>query len=482
MRSIEILLVFSEKKSSEHKEKEMWVVKFAHFLEMTLSKVFNEIVKVGVLNIDREINQSLLNQTKIVLPIVDTDFLENEKSGDIINQFTEKNGESLKDGKRYEDIILIVSEHLKDEKWDDLFKGIHHLNFSEIDLQNYLPNLDNHTVSTKNENIFWLKMYDLAHMILNRQELFGLKNSNLDKNNTIYLAKVTPDLRNLRNDIKRDLRRHGFTVIPHTNLINTDIDIEEEIKSQIQKSSMSLHLIGEEYGEIVSGNKSIIDVQNTLADEHGAKVNSHTNKDKFFRTIWLTPTTEEVSEEVEIFVSNINRDIEAKDGSEFLQLPFEELKVIIRDRLKYKDSNKSEYQVTSKSDGSSNVYLIYDRKDIESSKGLKEALESKGYDVSIPVFDGNLFELEPKHINKLKVCDGCLVFVDKANNAWLNTKLQDIDKVKGMGRKNTVKAKGVFFFNELPINTHINNGTIVMENDKTSIKEVLEPFIQKLEI
>ena len=158
------------------------------------------------------------------------------------------------------------------------------------------------------------------------------------------------------------------------------------------------------------------------------------------------------------------------------------LKVIIRDRLNHKDSSRSEYQVTNKSEGSSNVYLVYDRKDIESSKGLKEALESKGYDVSIPVFDGDLFELEPKHMNKLKVCDGCLVFVDKANNAWLNTKLQDIDKVKGMGRMNTVKAKGVFFFNELPIDTHINNGTIVMENDKNTIKEVLEPFIQKLEI
>ncbi len=482
MKSIEILLVFSERKDAEHREKEIWVSKFGHFLEMTMSKVFHTQVNVAVLNIDSGIEKSVLSPAKILLPIIDDDFSGNDKASDFLNQFTEKDNQSLKNEQRSENIILIISQEFKDEKPSHLFKGIHHLNFSEINLQNYLPNIDNHTVSPKNENIFWLKMYDLAYMILNQQKLLAQKNGKVDKRNTIYLAKVTPDLRNLRNDIMRDLRRHGFTVIPHTNLVNTDIDLEREIKGQLQNAYMSLHLIGEGYGEIVEGNKSIIDLQNTIADEYGAMINNQTSNDKFFRTIWLTPTAEEASEEIEIFISNINRDIEAKDESEFLQLPFEELKVIIRDKLKYKDSNSREQHVINGKENSNNIYLVYDRKDAEASKGLRKALELKGYNVSIPFFDGDLFELEPQHISKLKTCDGCLVLVDKANNAWLNTKLQDIDKIKGMGRNKTIKAKGVFFFNELPINTHINNGTIVMKNDKSSMKEVLEPFIQKLEI
>ena len=481
MESIELLLVFSAENNSEKQHIGIWAEKFAHFLEMTMLKIFQKTAKATVLNVEEGINEHVFDKVKFLLPIVNNASYKSPQLSEVIMKFAEKHHHNLESVDNFEKVILLATDDIKEKLKEGHFYGLRHFDFSAIDLKNYLLNMGQSSMLQKHENLFWLKMYDLAVIIINEQEVNTKALKVRDRTKTIYLAKVTPGLRDLRNDIKRDLRRHGFNVVPYTNLVNVDIDNEKEIKSLLKEACMSLHLITDEYGDIVKENKSIIDLQNKIADEHGAGINNQHNDDKFYRTIWLDPNIADVSEEVEIFVGNINRDIEAKDESEFLKLPFEELKVIVRDKLKLKNNYTDCKSVKDKKEGL-NIYLVYEKKDMKASEGLKKTLESKGYSVSVPVFDGELFDLEPKHINKLKICDACLVFVDKANNSWLNIKLQDIDKVKGLGRNTAIKTKGVFFFNEMTLNTHINNGTIIMENDKGSVNEILAPFIQKLEV
>ena len=61
--------------------------------------------------------------------------------------------------------------------------------------------------------------------------------------------------------MRRELRSHGFEVLPKNPITGDREEMEMAIKDNLSNSRLSLHLIGEDYGERIEGHdlsKSLI--------------------------------------------------------------------------------------------------------------------------------------------------------------------------------------------------------------------------------
>ena len=84
--------------------------------------------------------------------------------------------------------------------------------------------------------------------------------SSLVKKNTtrcIYLAHTGTDLELERLKIKRELHQHGFKVIPERYPPSDINKSRQQILNDLSKCELSVHLISEEYGDMISRDKEL---------------------------------------------------------------------------------------------------------------------------------------------------------------------------------------------------------------------------------
>jgi hypothetical protein len=92
-----------------------------------------------------------------------------------------------------------------------------------------------------------------------------------------------------------------------------------------------------------------------------------------------------------------------------------------------------------------NVYLIFDPPDRDAAKPLDDWLFAQGFEVLKPIAKGSPGELRQLHRNNLKRSDGVLIYYGQETEAWLETKLNDLESVyaHGRGRRRPLIARGV---------------------------------------
>ena len=82
--------------------------------------------------------------------------------------------------------------------------------------------------------------------------------------------------------------------------------------------------------------------------------------------------------------------------------------------------------------------------DIDAITPLEDYLFDNGYEVVIPIFDGDESQIREEHIENLKNCSGCIIFFGNANELWLHSKMRDFIKISGYGRTQPLNVKGVY--------------------------------------
>ena len=90
------------------------------------------------------------------------------------------------------------------------------------------------------------------------------------------------------------------------------------------------------------------------------------------------------------------------------------------------------------------VYLICDQRDQEQTGPLANFLFDQGYEVTLPVFEGDEAEVREDHEDNLRLCDGVLLFYGAGNELWLRRKLREVQKSAGLGRSSPIRAKGIW--------------------------------------
>lgn len=254
---------------------------------------------------------------------------------------------------------------------------------------------------------------------------------------TVYLAQTIWDLNDERDQIKRELEDRGYQTLPDTDLSPYILpNYEDAVRECVGRAKLSVHLIGEKYGLIPEGaSRSVIHLQNEIAAER-----SHS--EAFRRLLWLPVGLTPHEPQQQLFVEQLKTSSEMQQGAELLQTPLEELKTIIQKRLK---SNGKETEARP-GKRSPKIYLICDRRDGEAVAPLIDYLDSKKYEVLLPILDEGADETQAFeiHNNNLKECDAVLIYYGNAQQLWFEYKWRELKKLVGLGRENPLAAEGIY--------------------------------------
>ncbi len=239
---------------------------------------------------------------------------------------------------------------------------------------------------------------------------------------TVYLAETTSDLSEQRDLVKAELRQLGHTVLPEQALPLDSKNLAEAVSADLKRSKLAIHFVGSNYGFIPEGDRrSVVRLQNDLAA-------AQSQAQGLDRLVWIPPGTSPTDAKQQQLIDKLQNDSSSQYGADFLNTGIEELKTTIRDHLKAKPEAAVQVQPE---DDFVRAYLICDQRDVEAAKPLADYLYSQGFEVMLPVFEGDEAQVREDHTDKLVYSDAILIYYGAANELWLSSKLRDLRKLPG---------------------------------------------------
>ncbi len=469
---IDVLVTYAEKDNEVAKKSEQgWVTQFKKFLELMLLQVLGTKPNIVIKSEFDTATAPALDNAAILVSILTKEFAQSGRCLDLVEAFYKSTAGSK--ANRFFKVMKapLTLQEQPPRLRDSIGYEMYQLDDETGSMKEYLD-----FFSPEAEKQYWMKMVDLAYDI--HEALILLKEGtqaevkNIYKRKTIYLAETGHDLAIQRNIIKRELVRHGYIVLPNHTLPTRADEIERAVKKDLEECSMSIHLIGNSYGQIPEGgDRSMVDMENKLAGEcaHDKKL----NRQDFSRLIWITQNLKSASDRQKSFIETLKRDAEAQEGAEILQNPLEDFKNIVReellDSLQRKDIDET--------DGKS-IYLVHDKMDREEVKPIQEAIEKFGFKVLSPAFEGELLEVRKHHIENLRNFDGAIIFKGKVNDQWVRMKVLDLLKAPGFGRKKPIQGKALVGLGNL--DAYKNQNMTVIPADSTRTIETIKSFLEEV--
>jgi len=291
---------------------------------------------------------------------------------------------------------------------------------------------------------FWLKLDDLAHDICCVLEMLEhpdktAPSAAMLKNEAVFLAETTSDLREQRDAIRRDLQQHGYTVLPDRALPSIASELKAALREDLSRCQLSVHLFGKNYSLVPEGEvESLLEIQNELAIERGGKGD-------FFRFLWVPTGLQVADDRQRKVLERIRTDPRVLEGADLLETYLEDLRTTIHTRLQRHADEKVPAVVgpTPSTGAHARVYLIYDQRDEETSSAWADFLFEQGIEVIRPVFEGDAAEIRDYHDENLRTCDAALILYGSANECWLRRKLRELQKSFGYGRTKPAPLVGI---------------------------------------
>ena len=297
---------------------------------------------------------------------------------------------------------------------------------------------------------------------------------------TIYLAETSFDLSPQRDNIKRELQERGHVVIPDRPLPLNGPALEEAVRHYLDTSKLSVHLIGANYGVIPeAADRSVVCMQNDLAAER-SKGNA------FARLIWLPEGLETREERQRQFIEYLKFDTTAQQGADVLQTSIEELKTYIQDKLRPKPKAVA---ATGNGNGHGThdqgplrIYLICDKQDYDTIAPLSDHLFDQGFEVTLPLFEGDEAEVREDHKESLLMCDAVVIFYGNSSEGWLRTKLRDLQKIPGYGRTKPMLAQAIYTGPpDNPVKQRYRTReALLLRNFGNFTPDAIQPFIEEI--
>ena len=343
----------------------------------------------------------------------------------------------------------------------------------------------NKLLNFKSDSLYWFKLIDLAYDIYKHfiprpeQDESSVKQT---KGN-VYLAETTIDQDNNRNLIRKELQLHGYKVFPDKPLSKDFNSVSGEINNYLNDSVISIHIIGENYGEtLLNSNKSKVEIQNELAAKYykEAIVNRKNTKGKFFFRLIYIPLNLNIKDQEQFkFVENLKRDIRLIEGAEIIQTPLEELKSIIRDKIELQ-TDTTHYKPQAENN-KIKIYCIHEKDQTKQLKSVKEISGKFGFEIITTYFSEDEVKNLETHKQNLLISDAILIIYEKENVPWINTKLKDLLKIPGYGKKIPFRGKAILTNPALSdINEEYLKNMDIINFNGTIEEKTLKPFLEKI--
>jgi hypothetical protein len=297
----------------------------------------------------------------------------------------------------------------------------------------------------------------------------------------VYIAETTWDLEDQRAALCDDLRDRGFLVLPEKELPRNVRKYSEAVAADLQRASISVHLVGSEYGFIPEGEqeRSHVRLQHDLALAQSDK------DSRFTQIVWLPSDHAPADERQRKFIDYINNDERANSHAEMLEGDIETLKSELYDKLE---------RLRSPADGSNEgagagadaegavsgpplVYIICHKADraADHLKLLRKLLFERGCEPKLAPDDGSEEEIAKGHIERLAQCDAALIYCGAASESWLDDRLFEF-AAHLRARKTPIKAKALYLAPpyEEDVFTH---EAAILKSDGTFNPETFEAFL-----
>jgi serine/threonine protein kinase len=335
---------------------------------------------------------------------------------------------------------------------------------------------------------YWARLDDLAHDIADLLENLDAASAPISQDShpsspsvedkgVIYLAQTTHDLRDEHDAMRRDLQRHGFTILPDGALPMLDAELRQRVREDLERARMSIHLVGSNYGIVAEGStESVVTIQNEMAVERAGERG-------FERVVWIPHGLEINDERQQGLVNTLRTDPAMHRCSDLLETPLEDLKTVVLEKLAPR-KRALEPTTPAATDEPSvpRVYMICDQRDQDAVAPLSDFLFECGFEVTLPIFEGDEADVREDHEENLRLCDAVLVYYGNGNELWLRRKLREVAKSVGLGRTRVMKAKGIWVAPPVTqqkerLRTH---DALVMSQPDVFATDELKPFVDAL--
>ena len=289
----------------------------------------------------------------------------------------------------------------------------------------------------------------------------------------VYLAETTFDLKEQRESVRRELQAHGHEVLPDRPLPLVADELSRVVREQLARADLSIHLLGGTYGIVPEGGtESIVAHQHDLAawagEERGLR-----------RLLWLAPGLETRDERQRAWLARLKTDPGLQAQADLVETSLEDFKTLVQGRLEPPEETPGPDAATAPESAPGGevprVYLICDQMDLEDVLPVEDALFEAGFEVMVPVFEGEEAQVRKDHEENLILCDAVLLFWGAGNELWLRRKLREIQKSPGFGRKRPFAAKGVYL--GAPESAHKKR---FRTHEALVLTESLTPFVEAL--
>lgn len=457
-------------------EKEGWVSYFHRALEVLVTehlgrtpvKIWRDSSMQGNEMYAKEIVKNY-SQLKVMISVLSPNYIESDWCKQEIEDFykvAESTGGLSIDNKAR--IFKIVKLPIDSNELAEPLRPILDYKFYKEDSATKTYQTFNKIFGKESDDAFYVKMDEVAQHLANLirklntslnpvdviEKSAAIVNEKKFNNRTIYLADTTNDVKEFRENIKRELEDHGFKILPDKNLTLEDSLYKKEVADYLKQSTMSLHIIGSKYGMIPEDSeKSILVLQNDIAAAQSADSG-------LSRLIWVPPTDKPVEERLQPFIDHLKQKEDLQNISDLLVGSLEDFKFAIFDTIKKLDAldkaneeakrkaqeTPAEKIVLSPTTSSERkvIYLICDIRDLDNTHELEDYLFGCGYDVMLPVFDGDETELRKINDDYLALCDAAVLYYGSANEAWLRSKSGDLQRKAALDNSKAMLAKLVY--------------------------------------
>jgi hypothetical protein len=253
----------------------------------------------------------------------------------------------------------------------------------------------------------------------------------------VYLAECSYDLRNAREALEGDLRRHGYTVLPDQQLPRDQAEYVAAVDHLLVRCQLAVHLVGCGYGAVLDGpsQKSIAVLQNERAVARSRSAGLP-------RVIWLPEGTHSEQPLQEAFVEALHRDADVQFGADLITGDFEALRNSIHASLKKLETPRPDPlpdQTTARL-----IYVICDEKDRKATVPLRKYFRERAFDVALPTFAGDATAVREAHQRLMATCDAVLVFYGEGDEAWKRTIDYELKKMPGYRAGRPVLARRTY--------------------------------------
>ena len=488
----DVYISFSEEDNKTTDGAIGWVDNYVRFLNTILGQLLNRTPIIVLAN-NREqfkkekgyTTEELLKNTGTFVSILSENYVKDEKCTSDVDIFSKHHLEKLKffeesEQKEGTGLFKAIKQPVEVNTQPESLKKILGFNFYKFDSEsNQIIQLQDYFDSSAKKT-YWLSLVDLAYHIY---YVIGEKQEIKSSGRTIYLAETTPDQEEYRNNVKRELQSHGFRVLPNAPLQTNSMDLKNEILSYLKQSTLSIHIMGEYYGEKVGNSDySLPEIQNVVAANYCDDNRKKVNFMPFERIIWIDPNMNIQDEKQKFYLNQLKKDIDNLADAEIVQTPLEIFKSIVYNKASQSiDSLKRKLSQKLNSDKKP-IYLIHGLEDKNTVQPLTEWVKKNGFELIPSIFEGDQFDLVNKHRTNLATCDGVIIFYAHYNEQWLRTKLQDIIKSPGFGRKQPFYAKAIYMGLEDSVvkQIAIDQGLTIIENEGNFKSHLMEEFLNDI--